>query len=207
MKIRGVIHVCQKGDWKRSLGMIVDALQSNGLDKITEDITACVVSDTEMDTSVMIPNATYRFMGPTHLYERPALLHLRRLAAEDTEEVYYWYVHTKGLRWFGTSTESNVVDWIRMMLYWNLQRWEIAVQKLQEGYSSCGCNLYMHVPFYAGNFWWATSDCLRKLPETIGPDYNDPEFWVLLSDPKPYCLHMSDVDHYQSSYPEERYRE
>jgi hypothetical protein len=207
MKIRGVIHICQSGDWKRSLGMIIEALQSKGLDTITEDITACVVSDTEMDTSVVIPKASYRYMGRADLYERPTLLYLRSLAIEDTEEVYYWYAHTKGLRWFGTPVEPNVVDWIRMMLYWNLQRWEIAVQKLDEGYSSCGCNLYEHVPFYSGNFWWATSSCLRQLPDTIGPEYTDPEFWVLLSQPKPYCLHRSDVNHYHTRYPEEVYRE
>ena len=55
MKIRGVIHICQKGDWKRSFEILVKSLYFSGLLEATEKIDLCVVSDTEMDTSVFLP--------------------------------------------------------------------------------------------------------------------------------------------------------
>jgi hypothetical protein len=211
MKIRGVIHVCQIGDWKRSLTMILNELKSSGLYDITENIDFCIVSNEKVDTSFQISKTTCRFMGPTHLYERPALLHLRSLAETDSEEVYYWYVHTKGLRWFGTDKEDNVVDWIKLLLYWNITQWEKAVQSLDNGYDTYGCNQYqdsVHPSHYSGNFWWSRSSYLKTLPSIIGPNYNDPEFWIVNPTTKLYCVFRSGLEgmgHYTSRYSSKHY--
>jgi len=213
MKIRGVIHICQKGDWKRALRMLVDGLYSRGLLTVTDQIDLCVVSDTEMDTSYIIPKSTYHFMGPTELYERPSLLYLQSLAKQDTEEVYYWYLHTKGLRWFGNEKEQNVLDWIQLLLYWNCTVWQHAVDALNDGYETYGCNetsvVFPGFPptsHYSGNFWWARSSYLRKLPDKIGSNYFHPEFWITSASPKLFCAFRSGIDHYYRSFPPHYYR-
>jgi hypothetical protein len=209
MKTRGVIHICQKGDWKRSLQILTDSLHSSGLFEVTEQIDLCVVSDAEMDTSFSIPKSTYHFMGRSELYERPSLLHLRSLAEQDTEDVYYWYLHTKGLRWFGSKYESNILDWIQIMLYWNVVLWKKAVYTLKNGYDTYGGNAVIDSPMYSnhysGNFWWSKSSYLKKLPCTIGSNYNDPEYWLLQMSPKLFCPYASKVNHYDVPYPLERY--
>ncbi|NBQ17941.1 hypothetical protein EBU24_06515, partial [bacterium] len=30
----------------------------------------------------------------------------------------------------------------------------------------------------SGNFWWGNSQYIRTLPEHIGNEYCDPEFWI-----------------------------
>jgi len=209
MKIRGVIHICQTGDWRRSLQILTDSLYSSGLFEVTEQIDLCVVSDAEMDTSISIPKSTYHFMGPSNLYERPSLLYLQNLAKQDTEDVYYWYLHTKGLRWFGTKNESNILDWIRIMLYWNVLLWKKAVSTLEHGYDTYGANAVIdslkYPNHYSGNFWWSKSSYLKKLPSTIGPNYNDPEYWLLQLSPNVFCPYESKVNQYDVSHPLESY--
>jgi hypothetical protein len=209
MKIRGVIHICQKDGWKKSFEILVKSLYSSGLLEATERIDLCVVSDTEMDTSVFLPKSTYHFMGPSELYERPSLLHLRSLSEQDTEDVYYWYLHTKGLRWFGTKYETNILDWIDIMLYWNVVLWKKAVFTLKHGYDTYGANAVinssMYANHYSGNFWWSKSSYLKKLPLTIGPNYNDPEYWILQMSPKIFYPYPSKVNHYDFPHPPERY--
>ena len=212
MKIRGIIHICQTGDWKRSLKMILAELKSSGLYEATENIDFCIVSDTEVDTSFQLPKSRCIFMGSTQLYERPALLHLRSLAAADEEEVCYWYVHTKGLRWFGTNKEANVIDWIKLLLYWNVDQWKRAINVLGKGYDTYGCNQYedaYNPSHYSGNFWWSKSSYLKTLSDTIGPKYNDPEFWIIRPTTKLYCVFKSGLEgmgHYDARYPEHHYR-
>jgi cephalosporin hydroxylase len=211
MKIRGVIHICQKGDWKRSFEILVKSLYLSGLLEATEKIDLCVVSDTEIDTSVFLPKSIYHFMGSSELYERPSLLCLRSLAEQDTEDVYYWYLHTKGLRWFGTERERNVLDWIQIMLYWNINLWEKAVSSLQYGYDTYGINLVDKidgtevVKHYSGNFWWSKSSYLKTLPYIIGEKYNDPEFWIMKMIPNTFSPYHSKVNHYNIPHPLELY--
>jgi hypothetical protein len=206
MKIRGVIHICQKDGWKRSFEILVKSLYLSGILEITEKIDLCVVSDTEMDTSVFLPKSTYHFMGPSELYERSSLLHLRNLAEGDTEDVYYWYLHTKGIRWFGHKNEENILEWIQFMLYWNIILWKKAVYSLEYGYDTYGVNSSIEPSkHYSGNFWWSKSSYLKKLPSTIGSNYNDPEFWLMQMSPKVFCPYISPVNQYNYSYPLDRY--
>lgn len=205
MRIRGVVHICQLGDWKRSLSMLMKSIVSSGLYDISESIDFCVVSNNFEHIQIGLPKIHQYYKGPASLYERPALLHLREKATSDTEEVYYWYLHTKGLRWFGTEREENVLDWIELLLYWNVQKWKEAVKQLQNGYDVYGCNqTYAPINHYSGNFWWSSSSYLKTLPDRIDEGYNDPEFWIMRSSPRWFCVHRSGLEgmgHYFHRYP------
>ena len=98
-----------------------------------------------------------------------------RKLAEKENDTNYFYLHTKGLRHFGTPNESQVIDWINLMLYWNIERWQLATQRLNV-FDTYGCNdIGWH---YSGNFWWATSSHIRKLPTKIETYYTAPEDWI-----------------------------
>jgi hypothetical protein len=191
--------------------MLLNELKSSGLYDATDHIDFCIVSDSTIDTSFQLPKTSCLFMGNIHQYERPTLLHLRKLADADEEEVMYWYIHTKGLRWFGTDRESNVIDWINLLLYWNIVQWRRAIVAL-ETHDTYGCNQYSdskNPSHYSGNFWWSKSTHLKTLPVSIGPAYNDPEYWVITPATKMYCVFKSGLEgmgHYYNRYPSSIYR-
>ena len=152
--------------------------------------------------------------GHSREYERPTLLHMKRAAAEfDGEDTRYFYFHTKGLRWFGTSQEPFVVDWINLLIYWNIDKWRDATKAL-DAFDTYGCNYYCkdaaYPPHYSGNFFWVTARHLNTLPPVIGGGYNDPEFWVCLTRPNAYNSFSSGLEgmgHYTNPFPESAYRE
>lgn len=209
-RIRGVIHVCQTGNWKRSFDILLRALLASGLYEATESIDVCIVSDGPPSTLPGFPKMKCIRVGLPGVYERPSLLHLRQRANEDSEEVLYWYLHTKGLRWFGTDREQNVLDWIDLMLHWNVTKWKDAVARLSEGYDAYGCGQSTEMSnHYSGNFWWARGSHLRRLPGSIEPGYNEPELWLLKpSTTKWFCAYKSGLEgggHYLHPYPKELY--
>jgi hypothetical protein len=130
----------------------------------------------------------------------------------DLHDTKYWYTHTKGLRWFNTVQESFVIDWIKLLIYWNIEQWELAVKSL-ENHDVYGCNYIINYQgnpkHYSGNFWWATSKYIKTLPSQIGLGYNDPEFWVCLNNPKTFNAFSSGLEgmgHYYNPFNEKNYR-
>ena len=91
-----------------------------------------------------------------------------------------------------------------MMLHFVLN--QNALGKLKN-VDTVGCNYINdgHPPHWSGNFWWAKSNYIAKLPE-CGHLYYDPEFWLHQLNPTFFELHNSGVNHYQSRYPIESYR-
>ena len=204
MHIVGYIHVCQTGEWRRVLDMIFTELRQSGLYDVTSVINCCVVTDTVPDTSFANDKCKILVKGRTALYERPTLLHLRDTADDGT---LYWYVHTKGLRWFGTPSEQNVMHWVRYMMYFDFTRWQDAVASLTSGYDTYGTDFSLGPnPHYSGNFWWARGSYIKKLPTSIGSGYFDPEFWIGTASPKAMVAHTCSVNPYHDAYPPERYR-
>jgi hypothetical protein len=143
------------------------------------------------------------YVGKSSEYERPTLLHMRAKSEEET--VNYFYLHTKGIRHFGNDNEQQIIDWINLMLYWNIEKWEWANEKLTQ-YDTYGCNdMGNH---YSGNFWWAKSSHIKKLPTIINDGYCDPEGWVQIIRINKYIVYNSGLQgmgHYYHVFPRERY--
>lgn len=212
MKIIGYIHICQIGDWKRSFKMIMDRMISSGLYSAVSEIRCGVVSN----NGRMIPDEVFNnpkikivCEGRSQEYERPTLLHMKR----EAEDARYFYFHTKGLRWFNTPSEPCVVDWIHLLLYWNVDKWRDATKAL-ESHDAYGCNYYCkdstYPPHYSGNFFWTTGAHLNRLPSSIGGGYNDPEFWICLNHPNAFNAFSSGLEgmgHYTNPFPERLYRD
>ena len=219
--IIGYIHVTEKGEWKRSLELIMNSIHSSGLYDRSTEIRVGLLSNITLNDAV--PNShwflKYSKMkivarnNDLKLFERLTLLSMRNQAEKDDSSTLYYYLHTKGLKHFNTAKEYNVIDWIQLMLYWNIDQWQLAVYYLQN-YSTYGIN-YISFPFwhYSGNFWWVTNTHVRKLDKIIGDGYTDPEFWIFNKVERQsndsLCIYHStwrSIKHYHQRYPQWIYK-
>jgi hypothetical protein len=206
-------HICQKGDWKRSFTMIFNKIKESGLYDAVDEIRCGIVNDTGTllsDTLLNDPKINIIHTGYSHEYERPTLLHMKNNAQSNTK---YLYCHTKGLQWFGTYNEPFVLDWINLLIYWNIEKWRDAVVEL-DSYDTYGCNFLkknVYPDHYSGNFYWVTSNHLSKLNKTIDSQYHAPEFWIFnTTEPYTYCnAYSSGLEagaHYSTPHPPHLYR-
>ena len=200
MHIIGYIHICQKGLWEKSFDMIMSKVKSSGLYDATNEIRICIVND-EIDIIDNIrfhdPKIIIAAKGHATDYERTTLLHMK-IASETDPCCQYWYVHTKGIRFFESECENIkkcVISWINLMIHWNIINWRDASEKLLS-HDTYGCELSTNpVPHYSGNFWWANSQYIRTLPSKIGDEYYDPEFWLFKRDNPLICnIYSTGID-------------
>ena len=115
------------------------------------------------------------------------------------------YLHTKGI---GAPHNNKINDWTEMMLYFLVDKSSECIELL-ENHDTVGCN-YLNRPHkhYSGNFWWATSDYIKRLSQIPdGSVRHDAELWLLSNYfVKYYEIHNSKVNHYHTTYPCERYK-
>jgi hypothetical protein len=204
--------------------MIIDAMKKSGLYEAAKEIRCGVLNHSgnhyDIDRLRILEDSKIRvvYIGKPEEYERPTLLHMKHAAEEkDPVDTKYFYLHTKGIRWFETPEEQFVVDWIKLLLYWNVEKWVNAEDALNK-YDTYGCNYHSGEKYprhYSGNFFWTTSHHLKTLPETIGAEYNSPEFWLCsagLFGGKPniynaFSSGLEGLGHYGELFPESRYRD
>jgi hypothetical protein len=177
------IHVCQKLNWHISFNKIMDAIIESGLYDNCKEIRLGIVNDHgQVHDSPRLndPKISTIFYNHSSLYERATLLHMKK--SSETDHAQYLYCHTKGIKHLdgssGEHTKQCVMDWVDLMIHFNIYKWRTANQKLLT-HDIYGCEFFnepqMH---FSGNFWWANSDYIKTLPQTIGNEYWDPEFWI-----------------------------
>lgn len=204
--IVGFFHICQKNGWKLSFDLIFSTINS-GLYEASSIIYLVVLNDNGIIDDERFHKDKFKVIygGKCSLYER-ATLH-KMMEISQQENCHFWYAHTKGLKYILTNTpkESNVIDWINLMCYFNFTLWKDATNELTK-VNVCGCNFRNEpLPHFSGNFWWATSEYIKTLPRKIGPKYLDPEMWLFRSNPTYTCLHDSKLLHYNFPYKPHNY--
>jgi len=129
-------------------------------------------------------------------FEQVTLARLRADLHQGTDDAAVLYAHTKGAR---DNSDWNA-DWRRSMTRHVVGRWRECVQLLASGYDTAGCHWLTReehhdppdrvvtVPFYGGNFWWATARYLRTLPEPLTDYRHRAEEWLGTGSPKAYDL-------------------
>jgi len=146
---------------------------------------------------LLLSNGSYN-----SLFEIPTINKVRDFAFENKDSKIL-YLHTKGI----SQTNKNINDWIEMMLYFLIDK--DCIDLLNE-YDTLGCNYDdglhgLHPRHYSGNFWWATTNYLSRLPKCVGVKF-EAEFWLLKSPLAKYkVLHNSGKNHYHDSYPRKNY--
>lgn len=149
-------------------------------------------------------------------FELPTLKYLKDSCDQYDQESYVLYLHHKGAM---NPNNPCVDDWRRFMLHHTVTRWKDCVNVLDQGYDTAGVNLQMTpLMHYSGNFWWAKSGYIKRLPKIklpkeagyktqfdiprSGPEaYRfDAEFWLGLANPRAFSFKDSGVNHYHHRY-------
>lgn len=139
---------------------------------------------------------------------------LHRVCKQQTNNKPILYLHSKGV---SRPENANIQAWVDYMEYFVITKWKDCILKLND-YDTCGVNLQKDPGLhYSGNFWWANSTYINKLPLfdikhcTVPLRYGDPmraycEFWLLDNNfSKPYTLHNSNLDLYSTTYSRDNY--
>lgn len=196
--------------WQKSFDILYKSLVDSGLYNATDEIRLGILNDSGRiipDERLNDKKFNIVYVGLCTEYERPTILHMRKRS--EFETCNYWYLHTKGLRHFGTTREASVLNWVDIMLYWNCTKWRDAVRILNN-HDTYGCLLndyYSSNKHYSGNFWWTTSKHIKNLPETIAKNYVAPENYIVTNKSKSFCAWNHQYsDNYYIDIPEKAYK-
>ena len=113
-------------------------------------------------------------------FERFTLLKIKPLIKPEDKLLY---IHSKGV---SKDVGVNAVYWWRSwMEYFLIAKFKKCLEEL-DNHDIVGVNYSAESigPHFSGNFWWATGKYYLSLPDTIGPEYNDPETYVFSKNPK-----------------------
>jgi len=124
----------------------------------------------------------------------------------DKNDCNVLYFHSKGT--FNQKRSTNC--WRRYMEYFNIYKWEKMVESLSR-VELAGVEMktqpYVH---FSGNFWWATSDYIKKC-EMPDPKLYEKrlqwEFWLMrnMLTARVYNAHQSKINLYNHCYTEDKY--
>lgn len=142
-------------------------------------------------------------------FEFPTLEKIENFC-KDHLDVKVCYIHTKSVSSeIGTVRRKRCEDWCRLMILFNIELAEKRIEDLDSGFDASGVNFRKTPsPHFSGNFWWAKSDYIRKLPlinQVKNKVYanqkrHSAEFWVglgngkLTSDYNSGSLYLMDID-------------
>ena len=204
------IHSCYLKDKKlKRLDYLIDKIKNTGL---INHLEAIYINNIGIPIKENIYGNKFNicnYSDNPQLYEIPTINKIHQFSKENTN-CNILYLHTKGISYDDNDKKEN--DWIDMMLYFLVEKFELCLEKLQHGIQAVGCSYnYKNNPaHFSGNFWWSESQYISKLPsliektENVNP--NDAEFWLCKNNPSIYELHNSIISHYQNEYPKENYR-
>lgn len=128
-------------------------------------------------------------------YERLTLYKIRNIIQPEDN---FLYMHTKGISKLG---HKGVHEWRTLIEYHVLYKYRDCLEALKT-HDCAGINWHMDPQkHFSGNMWWSTGAYYLSLPETIGPYYCDPEFYIGLKSPNVKNFIESGVDHYHENFP------
>lgn len=203
MKIRHYYHVYAAGGWKDAVAEHAVALGQAGWNS---PVTVGLVGPKEDRFRAMERiTAQFRWEGApvpdTWIqaddgFEQVTLAKLHEYALACAGEEAICYAHTKG----ALSNSPINEHWRRSMTRHVIGGWVRCSQLVASGYDTAGCHWLtperhhappeypVTTPMYGGNFWWANTAYLKRLP-VPGTDYrHQAEEWIGLASPRAFDL-------------------
>lgn len=219
-------HTCQLPGWETMFDEQIELLRST---KLLEEARVFIHINGVEIPSLRHDNVEYVFNPRPHKEETDTMCAIRDYAAShDNAKILYF--HMKGIKsqvspaWPADPINGTeyVTNWRRMMENYVVKDWKLCVNLLKV-YDSVGCNYaYAPRPHWSGGMWWATSEYVRTLDNTLLETESrwDREFWIGSGDiyplnrSEPFSsltgtpplwaeLHRSNTDHYNVNYPPE----
>jgi len=127
----------------------------------------------------------------------------------DDDKIFY--LHTKGVSKINESNYTNIVDWRNLLMYFNVERVHDIFEAFKSEYNTFGCLFkeFGNLRIYDGNFWWAKGEYIKTLNlDSVRKNRTNAEMnFIQMGDNwKPYTIYNSNVNHYQTPYPKEKYK-
>jgi hypothetical protein len=182
-RIHGYMHVSMMNDWQPIFTELVSQLVSSGLYAKCEKISialfgASIVGKVYVeDTCKILNKLSIDFCHEsTNQYEYPTLQLIKNNAMREADDVYCFYIHTKGAsvneRRFTQVFKDEVKtyehfvlcsdNWRKYMAYFIIDCHAKCIDMLVD-YDAAGVDLNQNI--YIGNFWWSKYSHIRKLPD------------------------------------------
>lgn len=198
-RIFGYYHVCAINGYEKVVKEQLEELINSGLYRAAERINVLIAGE-HCKKSAKLFLAYGKFQITTirdDRYEFPTLEMLQHDCQTD-ESMWVFYIHTKGVSYL----DGRGDYWRHYMMYYNVTRWRDCVQKLKDGHETCGVKLLeansRYPKHYSGNFWWATSEYIKRLPKVSELNQGDrfqAEFWICSGSPNAASLCQLKIDY------------
>lgn len=177
-------HLFVDGHYEQPLQEHMTALESSGLLDELDDFFVGLVGSPEnrAKAKTVVPGVVVAESDTG--WEQVTLSVLREYAVDN--DWFIFYAHTKGA-W---SNDEMAKQWRVSMTHNTVDKWQECVDALTR-VDACGPYwLSSHEPehkehgyFFAGNFWWARSDYIRRLPLLRYDNRFRAEGWIGLGQP------------------------
>jgi hypothetical protein len=170
------------------------------------------ILDYIMETYPFVNILNVRGIQEENIYEGQTLNEVYKYAKNN--DAYVLYFHSKGVldtffRVHGLLGQDK--KWRHHMQKYCVEGWKDCVKKLDEGYDAVGTNFDSNYYPFAGNFWWASTDHIRKLKNPLYPQaYNQHytkenhrfnfELWIGTEKPKIFYMDQETEEQSQKVY-------
>lgn len=184
-------HLYCGGPWEVPWQEHILAMSRTGLSSALETFVVGIVGPEQARESA---KAAVQEAGATVVFEKEKGFEQETLAWISSfvqqEDGYMYYAHSKGAGYPNRYQDP----WRRTMEYDCSIHWGECVSRLKEG-KDCVGSIWHNTdrwgphPYFAGNYWWATNEFLRTLPEIDKNDRFWAEVWLGLAPTKPINHH------------------
>lgn len=198
-RIFGYYHVCAINGYEKVVEEQIADLINSGLYRAAEKIYVTVCGE-HTDKACVLFSGLKKFelcIIDDDRYEFPSI-ELLQSDCDSDEKMWIFYIHTKGVSYL----DGRGDYWRQFMMYFNVEKWKDCIQKLRDGHETVGIKLLeakSHYPkHYSGNFWWATSEYIKRLPKVSELNQQDrfqAEFWICSGSPNAASLCQLNIDY------------
>jgi hypothetical protein len=207
-------HVATIGEYQEIFDEIyTQFVESNLIDNV-ETINLCIVGQGDLNVQLNDKIRIYQD-SDVNSGEFFTLDKIKFFSDYSEENYKILYIHTKGVT---TPNNECIIDWRKYMTYFNVCQYQKCFDLLDE-YDSCGVDLVNDPALhYSGNFWWANSSYIKKLPTINEIKFpktppilsirHNCEFWIGMGNGKLKSLWNSNINVYERhlhNYPKDNY--
>lgn len=200
--IIGFWHICMINNYKDIISEQRKLILESGLyDKSEHIFVGCSGSFEELENAENLlshyPKFKLLYYPILSDYEFSTLKYIQAFI-ENRNTFFAFYIHTKAV---SHPISEGGKHWRDYMNYYNITRFQDNIDKLKEGYDTCGVKLIPpgNFPYhYSGNFWWANSDYIKTLKPIHKLDTTnrfEAEMWICSNNPNAATLCQKFVDY------------
>lgn len=183
--IYGVYFICCVGHYAEVVEEQLRLMESSGLLRDTKKLLCFICN---YNAATMAPLHVLRqfvakypielITTSANLYERYAIENYKSYIME--KEYYMFYIHTKGVSHKKQEAHFNLLQTRRRNLnHFIITKHRICRDLLSQGNDAVGTAFSRYpVRHFSGNFWWARSEHVMRLPCRIRKSYLAPEMYI-----------------------------